>query len=87
MEASRFYDFLAGDLLHFSMVRLYRQRRGDWKAALSNTMLRTWRSKELASLLAESDFALRGTFGSYAGERFQPLDSEALLIGAQLAGP
>jgi SAM-dependent methyltransferase len=81
----RFYDY-GDDGLTFNMLIQQRPKGGAWEWRLESTRLYPVLSSHLAEALARSGFGEVGYWGNYAAERFDPLESNDLIVVARKGG-
>lgn len=77
----RFFDF-HDQLLTFNLVTLSKHR-GEWHMACTSSRHRALTCDLLVNLLLQTGFLNVKTYGSFAGERFELLESDNLIIVAQ----
>ena len=80
----RFYDFEANGLIRFNIVTLKRPLGGEWTSSTASTFLTPQLSTDLHQLLDRSGFTEIETFGSMAGEPFDPASSGNFIAAAFL---
>jgi SAM-dependent methyltransferase len=80
----RFYDFEANGLIRFNIVTLKRPLGGEWTSSTASTFLAPQLSADLHQLLKRSGFNKIETFGSMAGEPFDPAGSGNFIAAALL---
>jgi glycine/sarcosine N-methyltransferase/sarcosine/dimethylglycine N-methyltransferase len=81
----RFYDYADAGLT-FNMLIQQRPKGGAWEWRLESTRLYPVLSSHLAEALSRTGFDAGQTFGNYAADRFDPLESNDLIVVARKAG-
>lgn len=79
----RFYDFRLDGLIDFNILRLKRQRDGDWQQALTQTRLRPLVQDELDTALTVAGFERAEWYGGLDGSAFDPATSGNLVVVAR----
>jgi glycine/sarcosine N-methyltransferase len=79
----RFYDFEPDGTILFHVITLRRESDSPWEQQVTSTRLRPLLEKDLAARLAAAGFAQIESFGSMAGEAFDPASSGNLVISAR----
>ncbi len=78
----RFYDFQSNGTLTFNLVRLRRERAGDWSQQVISTRLWPLRQAELIAALAETGFDDIACYGDMTGAPFDANHSPNLVMTA-----
>ena len=79
----RFYDFNADGTILFNIVRLHRGPNSGWQSDVISTLLKPQLEKDMHKGLSAAGFHKVETFGSLAGDPFDPIGSGNLVIIAQ----
>lgn len=79
----RFYDFEPGGFIRFNILVLKRSGGESWQQQVITTTLRPLHKKELMDELGAAGFIRIESFGSLAGEAFDPKSSGNLVVVAR----
>jgi glycine/sarcosine N-methyltransferase len=79
----RFYDFEPDGTIVFHVITLKRMSNDPWEQQVASTRLRPLLARDLAARLAAAGFTQVESFGSMAGEPFDPASSGNLVISAR----
>lgn len=79
----RFYDFEADGLINFNILTLERNQGEPWQQQIISTQLNPLRQIELSEALSAAGFTEISSYGSMAGEPFDPLSSANLVLVAR----
>ena len=81
----RFYDYEPGGLIAFNIVTLHREAGGSWQQSVTTTHLRPLRQAALVEALREAGYQEIQSYGSMAGDPFDPTSSGNLIVTARVA--
>lgn len=82
----RFYDFEPDGMITFNIVRLHREKGGEWEQNVSTVHLYPLMRDDLVELLKNSGFHDIQFFGKLEDVAFNPSESENLVVVARKAG-
>lgn len=76
----RFYDFDPDGLVTFNILTLYREGNGSWQQRANSTRLYPQQQQELTAAIAAAGFGKISSYGSLAGDPFDPQSSSNLVL-------